>query len=74
MTDIDDTIRHAVMANHDNELASIAIIMVTKSNEPEIHIGISSVDLHTMNTAADMLKMEILRLISAGSEIKGKRE
>lgn len=74
MTDLNDVIKHAVMANHDGELSSLVVLMVTKSNEPEIHMAISSPDLHEMNTACDMLKMEVLRLIVAGSEIKKDRE
>jgi len=74
MTDLNDVIKHAVMAEHDNELSSIVVLMVTKGNDPEIHMAISSPDLHEMNTACDMLKIEILRLISAASEIKKDRE
>lgn len=75
MTDINDVIKHAVMASHDDELSSIIVLMVTKGiQEPEVHMALSTTDLHYMNTACDMLKIEIVRLISAASEIKKDRE
>lgn len=75
MTDINDVIKHAVMASHDDELSSIIVLMVTKGvQEPEMHMALSTADLHYMNTSVDLLKLEILRLIAAGTEIKKDRE
>jgi hypothetical protein len=75
MTKMDDVIKHAVMASHDDELSSIIILMVTKgSKEPEVHMALSTEDLHHMNTSVDLLKLEVLRLMTAGTEIKKDRE
>ena len=75
MTDINDVIKHAVMASHDDELSSIVVLMVTKGNkEPEVHMALSTNDLHHMNTSIDLLKLEVLKIIAAGSEIKKDRE
>jgi hypothetical protein len=75
MTKMDDVIKHAVMASHDDELSSIIILMVTKgSKEPEVHMALSTEDLHYMNTSVDLLKLEVLRLMTAGTEIKKDRE
>jgi len=75
MTDLSDVIKHAVMASHDGELSSIVVLMVTKGiQEPEVHMALSTADLHHMNTSVDLLKLEILRLITAGTETKKDRE
>lgn len=75
MTDLlEEVIKHAAIANHDNELSSMVVLMVTKGKVPEMHMAIAQDDVHQMNTAADLLKMEILRLITYNTEVGGKRE
>ena len=63
-----EVLKHATLANHDDELSSMVVLMVTKGKEPELHMAVSQDDVHQMNTAIDMLKMEVLRLISYNSE------
>lgn len=71
---LEEVIKHAVIANHDDELTSMVVLMVTKGKQPETHLAIHYDDVHQMNTAVDLLKMEMLRMISANTETGGKRE
>lgn len=71
---IEETIRHAVMANHDGDLKSIAIVMLTGKNEPEIHMAISTDTAYEMNGATDMLKIEMLKLLTLRAEERKPRE
>lgn len=76
MTDhlLGEVLKHATIANHDGELSSMVVLMVTKGNVPEMHLALNTDDLHQMNTAVDLLKMEMLRMININTEIGGKRE
>lgn len=76
MTDklLEEVIKHATIANFDGELSSMVVLMVTKGKVPETHLAINYPDVHQMNTAVDLLKMEILRMISGNTEVGGKRE
>jgi hypothetical protein len=71
---LEEVLKHATIANHDGELSSMVVLMVTKGNVPEMHLALSPNDVHQMNTAVDLLKMEVLRIIVANTEIGGKRE
>lgn len=71
---LEDVIKHAVIANHDDELSSMVVLMVTKGKQPEMHMAVSYPDVHEMNTAVDLLKIELLRMITANTETGGKRE
>ena len=71
---LEEVLKHATIANHDNELSSMVVLMVTKEGVPETHLAVASNDIHVMNTATDMLKMELLRMINAGITEGGKRE
>lgn len=62
MTDIEQVIKHAVMAHHDNECTSVVILMVVKG-EPEAHIAIAPADVFQMNGAVDMFKTEMIKLM-----------
>lgn len=72
--DLDAAIRHAVMANHDGELKSICILMLVGDNEPEIHMAVSTDDVFFMNGAVDMLKVEMLKLLTMRAEKRKPRE
>lgn len=65
---LDEVLKHATLANHDDELSSMVVLMVTKGREPEMHMAVAQHDIHQMNTATDMLKMELLRMVSYNSE------
>lgn len=71
---LEEVLKHATIANHDNELSSMIVLMVTKEGVPETHLAIDYKDLHQMNTAVDLLKLELLRMISGNTEAGGKRE
>lgn len=76
MTDhlLEQVLKHATIANFDGELSSMVVLMVTKGKVPEMHLAINSLDVHQMNTAVDLLKLELLRMITGSTEIGGKRE
>lgn len=71
---LEEVLKHATIANHDGELSSMVVLMVTKGKEPETHLAISQDDVHQMNTAVDLLKIELLRIITANTVEGGKRE
>lgn len=71
--EVEDAIRHAVMASHDGEIKSIAFVMIA-NGEPEVHMAIHSDDVYLMNAATDLLKVEMLKLMAARSESKKARE
>lgn len=74
MIELEQVIRHATMANFDNELSSIVVIMTCKNKEPELHMAISSDDLYNINAATDMFKIELLKLMTARAQQKKDRE
>ena len=71
--ELDDAIKHAVMANHDGELKSICILMLVGDNEPEIHMAVSTDQAYEMNGAVDMLKVEMLKLLTMRAEERKPR-
>lgn len=71
---LEEVLKHATIANHDNELSSMIVLMVTKEGLPETHLAVNYPDVHQMNTAVDLLKLELLKMISANTETGGKRE
>lgn len=71
--EVDEVIKHAVMASHDGEIKSIAIVMIA-NGDPEVHMAIHSDDTHTMNAGVDLLKIEMLKLLASRSETKKARE
>ena len=62
MTDIDNILKHATLANHDLECSSMVILMVTTTG-PEAHMAIAPKDTFTMNGAVDMMKTEMIKLM-----------
>lgn len=71
--EVNEVIRHAVMAAHDGEIKSIAIVMIA-NGDPEVHMAVSSDDAYVMNSAADMLKVEMLKLLNVRAENRKRRE
>lgn len=71
--EVDEVIKHAVMASHDGEIKSIAIVMIA-NGDPEVHMAVCQDDAFAMNAAADMFKVEMLKLMNSRSENKKARE
>lgn len=71
--EVDEVIRHAVMAGHDGEVRSIAIVMIAKG-DPELHMAIAQDDVFAMNASADMFKVEMLKLMNSRAENKKQRD
>lgn len=71
---LEEVIKHAAIANHDGELTSMVVLMVIKDGSPETHLAVDYKDLHEMNTAVDLLKIELLRMMTGNTIIGGKRE
>lgn len=71
--EVDEVIRHAVMAAHDREIKSIAIVMIAKG-DPEVHMAVCQDDVFGMNAAADMFKVEMLKLMNSRAEDKKRRD
>lgn len=62
MSAIDDVLKHAQLANFDNECTSMIILMVCKGS-PEAHIAIRPEDTFIMNGSVDMMKTEMIKLM-----------
>jgi hypothetical protein len=62
MSDIDEILKQAQLANFDNECTSMVILMVCKG-DPEAHIAIRGEDVFVMNGAVDMFKTDITKLM-----------
>lgn len=71
--EIEEKIQHAVLASHDGEVSSIAIVMIVHG-EPEFHMAVNQNDAHVMNSAADMFKLEMMKLLNARAENRKPRE
>lgn len=74
MTELETALQHAQLAHFDNELSSFVILMVTNKKEPELHMAISQDDAYVMNAVTDMLKVEMLKLMTARAEERKQRE
>lgn len=74
MTELADVLKHAQLAHFDNELTSFVILMVTNKKEPELHMAVSQDDAYAMNAVTDMLKIEMLKVMTARTEERKQRE
>lgn len=74
MTELADVLKHAQLAHFDNELTSFIILMVTNKKEPELHMAVSQDDAYAMNAVTDMLKIEMLKVMTARVEERKQRE
>lgn len=72
MTQVDEVLKHAVLAVNDLECSSLIVLMVC-NGEPEMHLAVLSTDLHKLNSSVDLAKLEMLRMITYGSENKKDR-
>ncbi len=74
MTELDEVLKHAQLAHFDNELTSFVILMVTKNDkEPELHMAVSTDDAYSMNAVVDMLKVEMLKIMTGRVEERKPR-
>jgi len=74
LIELDEVLKHAQLAHFDNELTSFIILMVTKQDkEPELHMAVSSDDVYNMNGVVDMLKVEMLKIMTGRSEERKPR-
>lgn len=74
MTELEDVLKHAQLAHFDNELTSFVILMITNKKEPELHMAVSQDDAYVMNAVTDMLKVEMLKIMTARAEERKQRE
>lgn len=75
MTELEIALQHAQLAHFDNELSSFVILMITtKNQEPELHMAVSQNDAYAMNAVIDMLKVEMLKIMTARAEERKQRE
>jgi len=75
MTELEEVLKHAQLAHFDNELTSFVVLMVTtKDQEPELHMAVSQNDAYHMNGAVDMLKVEMLKILTDRAELRKPRQ
>jgi arabinogalactan endo-1,4-beta-galactosidase len=72
MSQLNEVLKHATLAVHDAECTSLVILMVC-NGEPEMHMAVVSPDVHKMNSSVDLVKIEMLRMITGGAEKKEDR-
>jgi len=71
--DNDKILKHAQLANFDNEVSSMVILMVVKG-VPEVHMSINSNDTFLMNGSIDMFKTEMQIMMKAATQEMKDRE
>lgn len=74
MTELSEVLKHAQLAHFDNELTSFVILMIVGKQEPELHMAVSQNDAYAMNAVTDMLKVEMLKVMTARTEERKQRE
>lgn len=74
MTELAEVLKHAQLAHFDNELTSFVVLMIVGKQEPELHMAVSRDDAYAMNAVIDMLKVEMLKVMTARVEERKQRE
>lgn len=74
MTELADVLKHAQLAHFDNELTSFVVLMIVGKQEPELHMAVNQDDAYAMNAVVDMLKVEMLKVMTARVEERKQRE
>jgi hypothetical protein len=74
MTELSEVLKHAQLAHFDNELTSFVVLMIVGKQEPELHMAVSQDDAYAMNAVVDMLKIEMLKVMTARAEERKQRE
>lgn len=72
--EIEEIIKHIVLANHDGELKAAAILMINKDGMPEYHFRVRSDDAFALNAGVDLLKTEMMIMMHKRMEKKGERK
>lgn len=66
--EIEHVVKQIVLANADDEIDSIAVIIIKKDKEPEIHMAVTSDYAFEFNGVVDMLKVDALKIMSDKAE------
>lgn len=66
--EIEHVVKQIVLANADDEIDSIAVIIIKKDKEPEIYMAVTSDYAWEFNGVVDMLKVDALKIMSDKAE------
>lgn len=69
---VEDSIKQIVLANADNEIRSIAVVMINHDGEPEMQIAMAPGTAYSMATGLEILKMSILQQILTNGKMQPK--
>lgn len=71
---VEDAVKQLVLANSDNEVKSLIIIMINHQNEPELQIAMAPGTAYTLVSALEIMKMRIISklMLDGGVEVKDR--
>lgn len=58
--EIADIVKQLVLAHEDEILSGLALVMVNKNGEPEIHYAVTNTDAYAINFGMDIIKAGLL--------------
>lgn len=59
-SNVDDIIRHIVLAHSDGDMQCIALIYLDKEGQPEIHYAVNNIQAYAINFGLDCIKAGLL--------------
>lgn len=60
---VDDVIKALVVANHDSEVASIAVVFVNAEGEPELEVGVNHANVYKIIAGLEILKQNVINML-----------
>jgi len=69
---VEDAIKQIVLANSDNEIRSIAVVMINHDGEPEMQIAMAPGTAYSIVTSLEILKLKIVQQIMNQGQLKPK--
>jgi len=71
---IDDVIKNLVLANADEDIQSIAAVIVNRKGEPELHLGMPQEQAYKIIAGLEILKYNIIKQIleDAGKPLRDR--
>lgn len=60
MTDVNDLVKHIVLAHADDDIQCLAFVYLKKDGEPEIHYAVNNIQAYAINFGLDVIKAGIM--------------
>ncbi len=69
---VDDAVKQLVLANADDEIKSLAFIMIGQNGEPDLQIAMAPGTAYVLISALEILKMRIISKLMLDGGIEPK--